>query len=42
MRVTKKVIDSLEKCYAVSPLRFDGKDYVLIAAEKRNDCRLYD
>ena len=42
MQVTKKTIDTLEKCYAVAPLRYEGKDYVLIAAEKRNDCRLYD
>lgn len=42
MQVTKKTIDMLEKCYAVAPLRYDGKDYVLIAAEKQNDCRLYD
>ncbi|MGP1576959.1 MAG: hypothetical protein ACTTH7_05655 [Treponema sp.] len=41
MKALKKVIGSLEKCYAVSPLRYDGTEYMLIAAEKENECRLY-
>lgn len=42
MKAIKKVIGSLEKCYAVSPLRYEGTEYMLIAAEKENECRLYD
>lgn len=42
MKVTKKVIGSLEKCYAVTKLHYNGKDHFLVAAEKVNQCRLYD
>lgn len=42
MKVNKKVIGSLEKCYAMTKLHYNGKDHFLVAAEKVNQCRLYD
>ena len=42
MKVNKKVIGQLEKCYAMTMLKYQGKDHFLVAAEKVNQCRLYD
>ncbi len=42
MNVEKKVIGQLEKCYSLAVLPYQGKDYLMVAAEKVNQCRLYD
>ncbi|MBE8954519.1 MAG: hypothetical protein SR2Q5_02455 [Quinella sp. 2Q5] len=42
MNVTKKVVGELEKCYAMTMLHYHGHDHFLVAAEKVNECRLYD
>ena len=42
MKVTKKVIGELEKCYAMTRLNYQGKEHFLVAAEKVNCCYLYD
>ena len=42
MKAIKKKIDTLTKCYAVSPLVCGGKEHMLVAAEKQDACNLYD
>ncbi len=42
MKVSKKAIGELEKCYALTMLHYQGKDHFLVAAEKVNPCYLYD
>lgn len=41
MKVRKNVIGSLEKCYSLSLLDYQGKSHLLVAAEKVNQCRMY-
>jgi len=42
MKVNKKVIGNLNKCYSIAPLRWNDKDYILVAAEKQDPCYLFD
>lgn len=42
MKVTKKVIGNLNKCYSIAPLFYQGKEHFLVAAEKRDPCYLFD
>ena len=35
MKVNKKVLGTLNKCYALAQVEFDGKNYLACAAEKR-------
>lgn len=42
MKVDKKVLAELPKCYAIAPLRFHGEDCFLVAAEKVDRCLLFD
>ena len=41
MKVEKKVIDHLNKCYAISPLDYRGQPCFLVAAEKHDPCYLF-
>ena len=41
MKVEKKRIGSLSKCYALAKLRYHDTNCFLVAAEKRNPCYLY-
>lgn len=42
MKVKKKIIGNLTKCYSIAPLHFQGKDCFLVAAEKVDRCLLFD
>ena len=41
MKVEKKVISNLEKCYAMAELTYEDKHGFLVAAEKNNPCYLF-
>lgn len=41
MKVTKKVIGELEKCYSLALLHYQGKEHFLCAAEKNSACYLF-
>lgn len=38
----KMVMAELEKCYSIAPLNYQGKQHILVAAEKKNRCILFD
>ncbi|SCH41019.1 Uncharacterised protein [uncultured Clostridium sp.] len=42
MKVTKKVVGNLEKCYSLAMLDYKHTRHFLVAAEKVNKCLLYD
>ena len=42
MRTEKKVIDQLNKCYAVAEFDFDGERHLISAAEKTDPCYIYN
>lgn len=42
MKVQKQVIGNLEKCYSLSLLDYQGETCILVAAEKVDQCRMYD
>ena len=41
MKIEKKIVGQLEKCYAIAPLHYKGKDHILVAAEKQDPCLLF-
>ncbi len=41
MKIEKKVISNLNKCYALTEVPFQGKHCFLVAAEKTDPCYLF-
>ena len=41
MKVEKKVISNLNKCYAMAELNYKGEHCFLVAAEKQDPCYLF-
>lgn len=37
----KTILAELEKCYSIAPLNYQGKEHILVAAEKKNRCILF-
>lgn len=42
IQVRKKIVDSLEKCYAVNTLKMDGENFILAASEVKGRCQIYN
>lgn len=42
MKVNKKVISNLTKCYSIAPLTYNGSGHILVAAEKEDPCYLFN
>ena len=42
MKVTKKAIGTLNKCYACRIYEYDGAGHLIVAAEKQDPCYAYD
>jgi hypothetical protein len=42
MKVEKRILAELNKCYSIAPLRYNGEDFFLVAAEKQDPCYLFD
>ena len=42
MKIEKKIIGELDRCYSLAMLKYQNKEHFLVAAEKVNKCYLYD
>lgn len=42
MKVNKKIISNLTKCYSIAPLHYMGEKHILVAAEKQDPCYMFD
>ena len=41
MKVEKKIISNLNKCYSIAELTYQGEHCFLVAAEKQDPCYLF-
>lgn len=41
MKINKKVLANLEKCYSIAPLNYKGRFHILVAAEKQAQCLMF-
>ena len=42
MKINKKVLGHLEKCYALAPITYEGEPHFLVASELARACLLFD
>ncbi len=42
MKLEKIASYELDRCYSIAPLKYQGKNHILVAAEKVNKCILFD
>ncbi len=42
MKINKIRTHELEKCYSICPLSYNGREHLLVAAEKVNKCLMFD
>lgn len=42
MKIEKKIMGTLTKCYSIAPLHYRQKDHILVAAEKQDACIMFD
>lgn len=42
MKINKKALFKLNKCYSIAPLHWNNSDFFLVASEKQDSCLLFD
>ena len=42
MKVTKKVLDHLTKCYCIANITYNNEHHIVVAAEKQDQCYIYN
>lgn len=42
MKLVKKKTYPMEKCYAITPLEYNGSSHIVVAAEKTDACMMFD
>ena len=38
MKITKKVLDKLTKCYCIANVTYNNEPHIVVAAEKQDQC----
>lgn len=42
MKITKKVLDHLTKCYCIANITYNNEHHIVVAAEKQDECYIYN
>lgn len=42
MKITKKVLDKLTKCYCIANVTYNNEPHIVVAAEKQDQCYIYN